>query len=489
MTPRHFTSLRDYLDALRDLGDLREVDFEVDTNLEIGAFIRRTHETYGPAPLFTNIRGHAGYRVLGAPLSYSSLPEARMARVALALGLDPWTKPLEIIEALSRAMTKPPVSPVVVTKGACQQNVLIGDEADLMEFPTPLIHAGDGGRYFNTLGFWVVRTPDGLWTNWSIARGMIVDGKRMTAGIAPYQHLGMIYKLWRDRGEPMPFALVQGAEPAALFVGGMPLPDRVDEAGYLGGLFGEPLELVRCKTVDLEVPATAEIVVEGRVSLDETAPEGPMGEYHGYLKDESYRFPVCNVSAITHRDNPILPVTSAGKPVDEDHTVAGVPLAAVCLQRLREAGLPVTSAYSMPETAEHMLAVSVPPDWPQRTKLSGDELSRRIAGIAKVMHGGRRVTRVVVCDDDIDLSDLRDLVWAWNSRCHPVTGHFVMEDVPANPGEPMFADAHLSIDNALGPIEVLNCLLDPEETDLHISSFDCNYPEEIKERVLARWKE
>lgn len=207
-----------------------------------------------------------------------------MARVALALGLDPWTKPLEIIEALSRAMTKPPVSPVVVTKGACQQNVLIGDEADLMEFPTPLIHAGDGGRYFNTLGFWVVRTPDGLWTNWSIARGMIVDGKRMTAGIAPYQHLGMIYKLWRDRGEPMPFALVQGAEPAALFVGGMPLPDRVDEAGYLGGLFGEPLELVRCKTVDLEVPATAEIVVEGHVSLDETAPEGPMGEYHGYQR-------------------------------------------------------------------------------------------------------------------------------------------------------------------------------------------------------------
>jgi 4-hydroxy-3-polyprenylbenzoate decarboxylase len=311
----------------------------------------------------------------------------------------------------------------------------------------------------------------------------------MTAGIAPYQHLGMIYKLWRDHGEPMPFALVQGAEPAALFVGGMPLPDRVDEAGYLGGLFGEPLELVRCKTVDLEVPATAEIVVEGHVSLDETAPEGPMGEYHGYLKDESYRFPVCNVSAITHRDNPILPVTSAGKPVDEDHTVAGVPLAAVCLQRLREAGLPVTSAYSIPETAEHMLAVSVPPDWPQRTKLSGDELSRRIAGIAKAMHGGRRVTRVVVCDDDIDLTDLRDLVWAWNSRCHPVTGHFVMEDVPANPGEPMFADAHLSIDNALGPVEVLNCLLDPEETDLHISSFDCNYPEEIKERVLARWEE
>ena len=115
-----------------------------------------------------------------------------MARAARALGLDPRTKPLsiEIIETLTRAITKLPVSPVVVAQGPCQQNVLSGDEADLMKFPTPLIHAGDGGRYFNTLGFWVVRTPDGKWTNWSIARAMIVDAKRMTGVIAPYQHIG-----------------------------------------------------------------------------------------------------------------------------------------------------------------------------------------------------------------------------------------------------------------------------------------------------------
>ena len=492
MGSRHFTSLRDFLGALRDLGDLREVNFEVDTELEIGAIIRHVHEAYGPAPLFTNIRGHGGYRVLGAPLSYSSLPKARMARVALALGLDPLTKPSEIIEKLSRAITKPPVPAVVVARGACQQNVLIGDEADLMRFPTPLIHVGDGGRYFNTLGFWVVCTPDREWTNWSIARAMIVDSKRMTGVIAPYQHIGIIYKLWRELGKPMPFALVQGAEPAAIFVGGMPLPERVDESGYLGGLFGEPLELVRCKTVDLEVPATAEIVVEGHVSIDETAQEGPMGEYHGYLRDETYHFPVYHVTAVTHRDNPILPVSAAGKPVEEDHTAAGVPFAAVCLQRLREEGLPVTSAYSVPEAAEHMLAVSVPANWSQRTHLSANDLSRRIATIAKTLHGGSRVTRVAVYDDDIDLSDLRDLIWAWNSRCHPVTGHFVMEDLPANPIEPMYSAAHLSFDGGrtpLGPIDVLNCLLDPKATDLHIASFDSNYPKEIKERVLARWKE
>jgi UbiD family decarboxylase len=487
----HFTSLRDFLHALAEMDDLREVKREVDTNLEIGAIIRRTHETYAPAPLFTNIRGHIGYRVLGAPLSYSSLPHAKMARVALSLGLHAETNPLDIVDALAGANTVAPIPPVVVEEGECQQNVLIGGEANLERFPTPLIHAGDGGRYFNTLGLWVLRSPDGQWTNWSIARAMVLDDKRMTGVIAKYQHNGMIFKKWQECGEPMPFALVQGAEPAAMFVGGMPLPDGVDEAGYLGGLFGEPLELVQCKTVDLQVPASAEIVIEGQVSIDETTAEGPMGEYHGYLRNEKYLFPVYHVTAITHRDNPILPVCSAGKPVEEDHTITGVATSAMSLRLLREEGLPVTAAWGVPEAAEHMLAVSVPEDWSQRTTLTADELCRRIAQIAKAMHGGQRITRVIVCDDDIDLSDLRDLIWAWNSRCHPATGHFVLEDQPANPIEPMYAANKLTFNSDVtptGPIEVLNCLL-PLDGDLQRSDFAHNIPKELQERVLQRWSE
>jgi UbiD family decarboxylase len=487
----HFTSLRDYLHALADLGDLREVKREVDTDLEIGAIIRRTHETYAPAPLFTNIRGHFGYRVLGAPLSYSSLPDARIARVALSLGLAAKTNQLDIVDALAGANALVPIPPVVVEQGACQENVLIGGAASLGKFPIPLIHAGDGGRYINTLGFWVLRSPDERWTNWSIARAMVLDDKRMTGVIAKYQHNGMIFKKWQERGEPMPFALVQGAEPAAIFAGGMPLPDGVDEASYLGGLFGEPLELVQCKTVDLQVPASAEIVIEGHVSIEETATEGPMGEYHGYLRDEKYLFPVYHVTAITHRDNPILPVCSAGKPVEEDHTITGVATSAMALRLLREEGLPVTAAWGVPEAAEHMLAVSVPEDWSRHTTLSANELCRRIAEIAKAMHGGQRITRVTVCDDDIDLSDLRDLIWAWNSRCHPATGHFVLQDQPVNPIEPMYAAANLTFNSDVtptGPIEVLNCLL-PLDEDLHRSDFAHNIPKELQERVLARWSE
>jgi 4-hydroxy-3-polyprenylbenzoate decarboxylase len=119
----------------------------------------------------------------------------------------------------------------------------------------------------------------------------------------------------------------------------------------------------------------------------------------------------------------------------------------VSLRLLRQDGLPVTTAWGVPEAAEHLLAVSVPGDWSRRTTLSANELCRRIAQIAKGMHGTQRFTRVLVCTDDIDLSDLRDLILAWQSRCHPANGHFVLEDQPANPVEPMY------------DFEVLNCLL------------------------------
>ena len=146
----------------------------------------------------------------------------------------------------------------------------------------PLLHDGDGGRYLNTFGCIVVRTPDGAWTNWSIARIMVLDGQRMTGIIAPQQHIAMVRQAWSDIGQPMPFALALGVEPAIPFVCGMPLPDHVNECDYLGCLLGRAIETVRCRTVDLEAPASAEILIEDHVALNETAFEGPMGEYAAY---------------------------------------------------------------------------------------------------------------------------------------------------------------------------------------------------------------
>jgi UbiD family decarboxylase len=205
---RHLSSLREYLDALRDLGELQDVAHEVDWNLEIGAVTRRCYETGAPAPLFSRIKGvEPGFRVLGAPAGLSARPGQRFARVAVSVGLPPGATALEIVEALSRAEDNPPIPPRVVADAPCKRHVFTGDAVDLMRLPTPLIHAGDGGRYINTWGTIVARSPDGAWTNWSIARIMSRDRNTMVGIVSSQKHVGRVHAMWKALGKPMPFAL------------------------------------------------------------------------------------------------------------------------------------------------------------------------------------------------------------------------------------------------------------------------------------------
>src|SRR5262249_21740854 len=146
-----------------------------------------------------------------------------LARIALSLGLPATATGRDIVESLADAHRKAPLPPRRVPNGPCKQNKLLGHDVDLWRLPTPLIHDGDGGRYLNTWGTIVVRTPDGQWTNWSISRAMVI-GKNTLAGLVlPQQHLGIIFAQWKALHRPMPFALALGTEPAIPFVSGMPL--------------------------------------------------------------------------------------------------------------------------------------------------------------------------------------------------------------------------------------------------------------------------
>ncbi|KIW94690.1 uncharacterized protein Z519_04667 [Cladophialophora bantiana CBS 173.52] len=452
-----YSSLREFLATLSDLGDVAEITREVDTHLEIGAIIRRSHENFGPVPVFSSIRDHAGYRVVGAPLSYSSLPKARMARIAMTLGLDPTTPGTEIVQILAKTTKLPPIPPVIVEDGPVHENILLGDQVDLLN-------------------------PDGKQTNWSIARDMILDKKHMTGVIAPYQHSRKIFEMWRKIGKPMPFSLVQGAEPASFSAGAMPLSDGIDEAGFL------------------RLPAQAEIVVEGHVSLTRRAPEGPMGEFHGYISNRIIEKPVYEISAIIHRNNPLLPVTSAGKLVDEDHTITGVSASAMVLETLRDHGLPVTSASAPPETEQQLLTISVPRDWYQKIELSADDFVRKIVATAKSIHGTQRYTRVLVCDDDIELFNHRDMIGAWNTRCHPGTSRIRLDGQPINPAIPFYpeiteqfqkflADPEHATWRFSGTIEALKYLRPVGWDPQRLSDFAHNFPEDLQKKVVEQWVE
>ncbi|GGR89251.1 UbiD-like decarboxylase [Streptomyces aureoverticillatus] len=488
---KHLRSLREFIAVLESLGDLQPIGAEVDWHLEMGAVIRRSYDLRAPAPLFTSIKGVAtGYRVLGAPGGLSNLPGLTFCRIATALGLPPSASGREIVEALARYRSIDLVPPRIVTREAapCKENVLTGSEADLLRLPVPLLHQGDGGRYLQTWGMNVVRTPDGTWTNASINRMMLVDSRRLACLLPPVQHIGMIKAQWERRREPMPVAVALGVEPGLPYVGGMPVAAGVSELDLLGGYFGEPLETVPCETVPLEVPATAEIVIEGHISHTETALEGPMCEYPGYLTGDAVPRPVLNVTAVTHRNDPILPVVTAGPPVEENHTAWGIPHAAECLHLLQAAELPVTLCWMVPESAGHWLAVGVKPDWHQRLGTSARELCDTIADLVFGNKPGMAIPKILVIEDDVDLTDVGQLVYAFASRAHPGTGAFPYPDRLAS-YLPVFMDSQERTTCSTTKV-VHNCLLAdryPPGARPVVADFRHGWPLDIQNRVLENW--
>jgi UbiD family decarboxylase len=487
--PKHLRSLREFLDELAAIGDVQPIDREVDWNLEMGAIARRSMDLRAPAPLFNRIKGiEPGFRALGAPGGLSANPRYRYARVNLALGLPADAPPLGIIEALAAARGRPVIPPVVTRDAPCKQNVLVGDDVDLLRLPTPLIHGHDGGRYLQTYGLNIVRTPDGAWSNWSINRMMLLDGRRLGCLIPPNQHLGIIHAKWKAKGEPTPIAIALGTEPGLPYVGGMPIPEGMDEAAFLGAYFGEPLEVVRAETVDILVPATAEIIVEGFISHTETAMEGPMDEYPGYVGDAGSPKPVLHVTAITHRDQPILPFATAGAPVDENHTGWGLPHAAEILHLLRSAGEPVDMAWMVLESACHWLVIAAALDWHERTGLGSKAFAERIGAAVFDAKAGFGVAKILMVENDIDVANVDEVVWAFASRSHPSHGEIYFENRAQN-ALPVFLDPDEK--HTFKTVKVIhNALLAdrfapgdrPKRSDLVNG-----WPAEVREHVLRSW--
>lgn len=487
---RHLKDLREYLDVLTDIGEVQAVAREVDWNLEIGAIIRRCYETGAPAPLFERVKDYPpGFRVLGAPAGVSRQAGLSLARIALSLGLEPHSTAREIVEKLAAANDERPLPPREVESAKFQENVLTGDDVDLYKFPTPLIHAGDGGRYINTYGTFVAQTPDKRWTNWSIARAMIVGKTKMSGIVSPAQHIGMIHQMWVDKNEPMPFALALGCAPAIPFVSGMPLPAWVNEADFIGGYLGEALEVVKCRTIDLQVPSGAEIVIEGFLSHTEAAREGPMGEYAGYMpQDKGAYQPVYNVTCIQHRDDPILPVVAAGEPVEENHTAWGIPNSAQVLYELRKAGVAATFAWIPLESAIHWLVVTMPRDWRTRLKVNkADDLIRRIGDTIFSSKAGGGIPKIIVVNDDIDPTNLPELVWAFATRSHPGRGEIFFDGKAVDPLVAYLdkSEKKTAITNKV----IYNCLT-PDEWGDRVpvrSSFEHLYSKELQDRVVQNW--
>ncbi|KPM37540.1 Ferulic acid decarboxylase 1 [Neonectria ditissima] len=485
-------SFRAFVQALRDDGDLVEINEECDPHLEVGAIIRKVVEANERAPLFNNLKGqneNGLWRILGAPNSLRSDAEQKYGRLARHLGLEPTATIKEILDKMISAKTAIPVPPVTVGTGSCKEFRLTPDQFDLTTLPAPLLHQADGGKYVQTYGMHIVQSPDGKWTNWSIARAMVYDKNHLTGLVIEPQHIWQIHQMWKKEGKDMPWALAFGVPPAAIMAASMPLPDGLSEAEYIGSLAGSPLQVVKCETSSLLVPANSEIVFEGYCSATERVPEGPFGEMHGYVFPSDAKLePKYRVDMITHRKDAILPVSNCGRLTDETHTMIGPLAAAEIGFLLRSQGLPIIEAFSPFESQVTWVVLQVDTVKLRSLKTTPESFCRKIGEIVFNHKAGYTIHRLVVVGDDIDVYNFKDVIWAFCTRCRPGTDEYNFENVRGFPLIPYMS--HGSGSKTMGGKVVSDCLLPIEYTtgkDWEAADFNESFPADVQARVLEKW--
>jgi UbiD family decarboxylase len=399
-----YKDLRNFIKILEQAGELRRISVEVDCRYEVSAWIRKADDMRprGPALLFEKLRGYnSEYKLVSGLIgSYN--------RFAMALGLPSSSSPMEIVNVF-RDRIKNPLSPSIISDGQCQENVDLGEDIDLLKFPVPWWHPRDGGRY---IGTWHGVISKDLHTgirNVGMHRIQVFDRNHTGIGMLPMAHISHHFSERQRIGQPLEVAIVIGADETVPIVAGTGFPPDIDELALAGALRQEPLQLVRCRTVNLEVPANSEIVIEGLVSPTERHLEGPFGEWAGYHAGGVRLRPLLTVTAITHRNQPILRGCLLGKPVTEDQFLYSIGMAAEALRMFESHGPEgVLAVHCPPEgVALASAIVQLQPRYVGHSWNAGRTLiSSRV---------GSHLKTVVLVDDDIDPFDLGQVWWAINT--------------------------------------------------------------------------
>ena len=465
-----YRDMRDYLAALEQQNLLKRITRAVDHNWEVACLAKWMYQAL---PIeerfgfyFQNVKGSTIPVVTGA---LGAAPKS----VALALQCEVHEINSKIVDSL-RHLKKPKH----VNAGVCQEVVLTGDQASLDRLPIVTWTPGkDKGPYITTII--VTRDHDTGIPNMGVYRTMVRDSRSVVINLAPGRQGFRNVKTWTDKGKVAPIAWVIATEPAVHLATVANLPYGKDEMEFAGGLKGEPIDLIRCKTVDLHVPATAEIIIEGQITPGDVDDEGPFGEFAGYMGPIEER-PVAQITAITHRRDPIFYGYTSQMPPSESTTIQSLMNAGVILQMMRdEIGDQAVHDVWIDLTFGGLLAhcvVAITPQFPGH----GKRVGRTIADITALK-------RVTVVDEDVDIRDHTHVDWALNSRFSPQRDTVVLDDcyVPiqmdpsvrdargnVTPGSKLVLDATQKIDSgpfSLPPKDVMMKALDVWK--------DCGLPE------------
>lgn len=429
-----YNDLRDFLDQLEKRGELKRVTHSIDPYLEMTEICDRLLKQAGPAVLFEHPK-NCSIPVLG---NLFGTPD----RVALGMGQEStaalrevgkllaYLKEPDPPKGLKDAWDKLPVlkqvlnmAPKVVSSAACQEIVWEGQAVDLSKLPIQTCWPGDVAPLI-TWGLTVTRGPYKSRQNLGIYRQQVIAPNKVImrwlahrGGALDFRDFCQVYP-----GKPYPVAVALGADPATILGAVTPVPDSLSEYQFAGLLRGAKTEVVQCLSHDLQVPASAEIVLEGFIYPDETAVEGPYGDHTGYYNEQE-RFPVFTIERITMRRNPIYHSTYTGKPPDEP-AILGVALNEVFVPLLQKQFTEITDFYLPPEGCSYRMAiVSMKKQYPGHAK-------RVMFGVWSFLRQFMYTKFIVVTDEDIDIRDWKEVIWAITTRVDPARDTLIVENTP-----------------------------------------------------------
>ncbi|MBK1723493.1 4-hydroxy-3-polyprenylbenzoate decarboxylase [Thiocystis violacea] len=429
-----YRDLRDFIDQLEQRGELQRIRVEVDPHLEVTEICDRTLRGGGPALLFERPKG-SEIPLLG---NLFGTPK----RVALGMGEESVEALREVGKLLAFLKEPDPprgmkqawetlpifkkvldMAPKVRRQAPCQEVAFSGSEVDLGRLPIQHCWPGDAAPLI-TWGLVITRGPEKPRQNLGIYRMQVLGRNRVIMRWLAHRGGAQDYRDWQraNPGKPFPVAVALGADPATILGAVTPVPDTLSEYAFAGLLRGSRTELAACMESDLQVPANAEIVLEGHIHPDDLAPEGPFGDHTGYY-NEIDRFPVFTIDRMTQRRNPIYHSTYTGRPPDEP-AVLGVALNEVFVPILQKQFPEIQDFYLPPEGCSYRLAVvSIKKQYPGHAK-------RVMMGVWSFLRQFMYTKFVIVVDEDICTRDWKDVIWAMTTRMDPARDTVMIENTP-----------------------------------------------------------
>jgi 4-hydroxy-3-polyprenylbenzoate decarboxylase len=481
-----YKDLREFVAMLEKQGELVRITERVDPVLEITEIADRTLRSGGPALLFEN--------PVGSDIPLLANLFGTEKRVAMAMGEDnaealrevgkllAFLKEPEPPKGFRQALETLPIyrkvldmSPKVVRKAPCQQVVYRDDEVDLGRLPVQTCWPGDAGPLI-TWGLVTTRGATRDRQNMGIYRQQVIGRNRVIMRWLSHRGGALDFRDWREThpGKPFPLCVTLGCDPATILAAVTPVPDSLSEYAFAGLLRGNKTELTRALDSDLQVPARAEIVLEGHIYPDDEADEGPFGDHTGYY-NEVDRFPVFTIETMTLQKNPIYHSTYTGRPPDEP-AILGLALNEVFVPILQKQFPEISDFYLPPEGCSYRVAiVSMKKQYPGHAK-------RVMMGVWSFLRQFMYTKFVIVVDDDINTRDWKDVIWAITTRVDPARDTTMVENTPIDYLD--FASPVSGLGSKMG-LDATNKW--PGETDREWGQPIC-MDDEVKTRVDEMWQ-